>query len=131
MIFRPMSGKDVVDLDVVQLALRRRGGRATALAGGGMSHWPSPSVNSTSPIVIFGRDAKGLKKRSVGLRDAKVRVEDKQRLAHGIDDVQQQALGRRDAVGGAAGLLDRDILVAHHRTQARICVGLPAMARME
>src|SRR4029079_11331279 len=81
-------GEDVVDLDVVQLAF---GVKTVAQQLSQTRDVPLAIAQRKQHFADrdVGRDAKGLKKRSVGVRDAKVRVEDKERLTHCIDDIHQ------------------------------------------
>src|SRR6185436_14170135 len=48
---------------------------------------------------LFGGDAKRLKKCAVCLRDAELGVEHEQRLAHGVENVEQQLLCERNLSG--------------------------------
>ena len=54
MILRPIPGKHVVDFEVVRSRSTASLSRSSSRSGA-MSHWPSPSVKRTSPIVSSAR----------------------------------------------------------------------------
>ncbi len=105
--------KDVVDVDVVQLAL---GEEAVVQQRPKGRNVPLTIAQREEHFTdrVLGGDSKGVKKRPVGVRDAEVGIEHQQRLAHGVDDVQQQALVWRAAAGGGAGARSGENLIARH-----------------
>ena len=107
------SGKDVVDVDVVYLAL---GDEAVVQQGPKGRDVPLTISEGEEHFTdrVLGCDSKGVKKRAVGVRDAEVGIEQQQRLAHGVDDVQQQTFVWRAAAGGGAGIPPGENLVARH-----------------
>ena len=81
------SGKDVVDVDVVQLAL---GGEAVVQQRPEGRNVPLTVAQGKESFTdrVFRCDSKRVKKRAVGVPDAEIGIEQEQRLAHGVDDVQ-------------------------------------------
>ena len=116
--------KDVVDVDVVQLAL---GEEAVAQQRPKRRDVPLTITQGEEHFThrVLRCDSKGLKKRPVGVRDAEFGIEQQQRLAHGVDDVQQQAFVWRAAAGGGAGVPSGENFVARHETYRRSRIDRP------
>ena len=107
------SGKDVIDVDVVHLAL---GDEAVVQQRPKGRNIPLTISESEEHLTdrVLACDSKGAEKRAVGVRHAEIGIEQEQRLADGVNDVEQQAFVRRAAACGGSGVRSGENLVVRH-----------------
>ena len=113
----PDTGKDMIDVDVVYfdfggepLAERAKRGNIPLAVAELEQHFANRLVR-THP--------KRSKERAIGLRDAKVRVEDEEGLADRVEDVEQQPVGRGGTTGDEARTSASDHCGVFHVVQAK------------